>query len=83
MEVVSGGAADRQWDKVIKREEYARAGISEYWLIDPDEASVTVLRLSDGKYIVHGEFTPGAAAASALLPGFVVDVAAVLAAAEL
>ncbi len=81
MEVVSGGAADRQWDKVIKREEYARAGISEYWLIDPDEAVITVLSLSDGGYVVHGEFPPGAAA-SALLPGFAIDVAAALAAGE-
>lgn len=81
MEVVSGGAADRQRDKVIKREEYARAGISEYWLVDPDEATITVLRLSDGEYLAHGEFTPGAAAESALLPGFTVDVTAVFAAA--
>src|SRR5262249_2332383 len=31
MEVVSGSAKDRRRDLVTKRQEYARAGISEYW----------------------------------------------------
>ncbi len=82
MEVVSGGAADRRRDLVIKREEYARAGISEYWLVDPDEAVITVLTLTGDSYAVHGEFASGAVASSALLPGFAVDVSAVLAAAH-
>ncbi|GAB4163788.1 MAG: hypothetical protein Fur0021_39120 [Candidatus Promineifilaceae bacterium] len=60
----AGGAADRQRDKVIKREGYARAGISEYWLVDPDEAVITVLTLTRDGYAVHGEFAPGAAASS-------------------
>lgn len=96
MEVVSD---DRRHDLEIKRAEYAKAGIAEYWIIDPRERRVTVLTLtgkgarktaanSKGRpkgsaraYAVHGEHAPGDRAASALLKGFEVDVAAVFAAA--
>jgi len=78
MEVVSPGGRDR--DLRRKREEYAAAGIPEYWIIDPKLALITVLRLANGKYTVHGEFKRGTQATSALLNGFTVDVSAALAA---
>ena len=43
MEVVSPDDPER--DKVTKRREYAQAGIPEYWIVDPTEASITVLTL--------------------------------------
>jgi hypothetical protein len=42
---------------------------------------IIVLRLEEAQYTVHGEFGPGQQATSALLQGFIVDVAAVFAAA--
>jgi Uma2 family endonuclease len=78
MEVVSGEGKDRDRDLVTKREEYARAGIAEYWLIDPREERLTVLRLARKRYVVHGEFGKGLTASSHLLPGFTVDVSEVL-----
>jgi Uma2 family endonuclease len=36
MEVVSSHDEDRRRDLVVKREEYARAGIAEYWIVDPE-----------------------------------------------
>jgi Uma2 family endonuclease len=80
MEVVSGGREDRRRDLVVKRAEYAAAGIAEYWIVDPDERAITVLRLEGDAYVVHGHFIEGTAT-SALLPGFVVVVAEVWAAA--
>ncbi len=80
MEVVSGSREDRRRDLVVKRVEYAAAGITEYWIVDPDERAITVLRLDGDQYAVHGRFTAGAAT-SALLPGFIVDVIGVWAAA--
>jgi Uma2 family endonuclease len=77
LEVISDD--DRRRDLETKRTEYARAGIPEYWIVDPGEASVTVLRLSGKRYVVHGEYGKGAVAESALLPGFGVDVAQALA----
>jgi Uma2 family endonuclease len=78
MEVVSPGKKDRRRDLVIKREEYARARIPEYWIIDPKEEHIIVLKLADGEYVVHGTFPKGTIAASLLLPGFSVDVSAAL-----
>jgi Uma2 family endonuclease len=79
MEVVS--ASDPGRDKVTKRWEYARAGIPEYWLIDPAERSVTVLALSEGaeEYVEQGVWRAGERAESACLPGFGVDVQALFA----
>jgi Uma2 family endonuclease len=74
MEVVSGGAKDRKRDLKDKRQEYARAGIPEYWIVDPRDETITVLRLEGKKYAVHGEYPQGATASSHLLPGFSVDV---------
>jgi Uma2 family endonuclease len=74
MEVVSGNKEDRRRDLVTKRKEYARAGISEYWIVDPREEHVIVLRLEGKRYKVHGSFSKGQAAVSVLLPGFSVNV---------
>jgi Uma2 family endonuclease len=74
MEVVSGSAEDRRRDLQTKRQEYAWARIPEYWIVDPQEERITVLRLSGKRYVVHGEFATGATASSDLLKGFTVDV---------
>jgi Uma2 family endonuclease len=82
MEVVSGGKANRQRDLVTKRREYARAGVQEYWIVDTELQTITVLVLSGKRYRKHGIFKPGATATSVLLSGFAVDVSAVFAAGE-
>lgn len=74
MEVVSGGREDRRRDLVVKPTEYAAAGIAEYWIVDPDEQAILVLRLAGDEYVEHGRFTGGTDAISALLPGFVVSL---------
>lgn len=82
MEVVSGSQSDRARDYVEKRDEYASAGIPEYWIVDPTTISVTVLTLNKGSYTVHGEFKSGDIATSVLLPGFQINVAEAFAAAK-
>jgi Uma2 family endonuclease len=79
MEVVSSGDEDRRRDFKTKREEYARAGIPEYWIVDPELGQVTILALEGETYVVHGEFKPGEQATSKLLPGFTIDATAALA----
>jgi Uma2 family endonuclease len=79
LEVVSPDKPER--DLVEKREEYAEAGIPEYWIVNPLNRTITVLTLEGDAYREHGVFAPGARATSVLLAGFVVDVAAVFAAA--
>jgi Uma2 family endonuclease len=79
MEVVSDSDTDRNRDLVKKRAEYARAGIPEYWIVDPAEGRITVLTLQGTEYVEHGLFVRGQRATSALLPGFEVDVTEALA----
>ncbi len=77
VEVVSPDDPDRDWVK--KREEYARAGIPEYWIVDPSRESITVLRLESHAYVIECEHSKGAEAYSVLLPGFKVPVGSALA----
>jgi Uma2 family endonuclease len=81
---VSEGIENRDRDLIRKRSEYAAAGIPEYWIVDPETATVTVLSLPEGgtEYVVHGEFKPGETATSVLLNGFTIDVSDCFAAAE-
>ena len=72
MEVVSPDNPDR--DLIDKREDYAEAGIPEYWIVNPIAGTLTVLVLSDGEYREHGVFHPGERTDSPSLPGFSVNV---------
>jgi Uma2 family endonuclease len=80
VEVVSDEESDRERDLVTKPAVYAKAKIPEYWIVDPEKQQITVYRLARTRYAVHGVFAPGQKATSALLPGFEVDVTAVLSA---
>lgn len=59
MEIVS--EYNRRHDLVTKRKEYARAGIPEYWIIDPEEQTITVhvLRPRRRAYNEHGTVRRG------------------------
>jgi len=80
IEVVSND--DRRRDLEIKRFEYARAGIPEYWIVDPMNSQVTVLSLQGDRYIEVGVFNAGERAESSLVKGFVLDVGQMFAAAR-
>jgi len=75
VEVVSPD--DPRRDLVQKRREYAEAGIPEYWIVNPQTETISVLRLEGTKYAEHGVFQRGDQATSALLAGFQVSVDAV------
>ena len=66
MEVVSPGAQNRERDLEVKRLEYARAGIAEYWIVDPEDRTITVLQLIGDTYQIAGEFDVRQSAASVL-----------------
>lgn len=78
LEIVSPGKDARQRDYEDKRADYARAGISEYWIVDPQENQVTVLVLQNGEDVEHGLFRIGETASGLLLPTLRVDVDAML-----
>jgi Uma2 family endonuclease len=55
---------------------------AEYWIVDPRQEQITVLKLEGKRYVEHGVFKPGARATSVLLKGFGVAVADVFKAAK-
>jgi Uma2 family endonuclease len=75
LEVVSPDKPHR--DLIDKRGDYAQGAVPEYWIVNPENETLTVLRLEDATYVEVGIFRRGQSAASALLSGFAVDVNAV------
>jgi Uma2 family endonuclease len=73
VEVIS--ESNRDHDFQTKMQDYAEAGIPEYWIIDPEQNAVHVFGLADRAYTLHGKFDIGTIATSPSLPGFSVDVA--------
>jgi len=75
LEVISPNDPAR--DGVRKRADYAQAGIPEYWIVDPDAETITVLALAGDAYVEHGAFGRGTVGTSPLLSKFAVPVNAV------
>ncbi len=51
VEVVSPGELQHSRDYIAKRTQYQDIGIPEYWLIDPQRQTVTLLMLQDAVYV--------------------------------
>jgi len=68
VEVIS--SSTERTDRVEKFLEYAKAGIREYWLIDPEKKTVEVYSLRGGDYILVGKYSGSQVATSEMLPGF-------------
>ena len=73
VEVVSPDRPER--DLVDKKDDYAEAGIGEYWVVDPRDELITVLALGPAGYVEHGAYARGSVATSPLLDGFDIAVA--------
>jgi Uma2 family endonuclease len=78
VEVVSPGSEHR--DYIEKPEECLALGVQEYWICDSAKQQVLVLRRRGEQWEEH-PLEPGQTHRPDLLPGFELDVAAVLAAA--
>ena len=73
-EVVSPGKTNRDRDTIHKRSQYAALGVPEYWLIDPDGKTVTVLALGAEDYQTIGTFSGSESIQSQELPGLSLPV---------
>lgn len=76
VEIVSPDDPER--DTKIKRADYAEASIPEYWIVDPESQTISVLQLAGEVYVEHGIFGRDEAATSVLLNGFALSVNSIL-----
>lgn len=67
VEILSPSTAER--DRTYKRTLYARSGVSEYWLVDPETQTVEVLTLEAKGYLQAGHYERGQTLNSPLLSG--------------
>ena len=75
VEVLSPGTARR--DLGPKRMAYARAGVPEYWIVDPESESVEVLAHDRGSYARLGLYRRADTLRSDVLPEFSPPLAAI------
>jgi Uma2 family endonuclease len=69
IEILSPGT--RRRDQSLKRQLFDRAGVREYWMVDPDRNQVTVhRRATDGSFPVVTTLGAGDTLATPLLPGW-------------
>jgi Uma2 family endonuclease len=67
VEILSSRTQDR--DRGYKRTLYARHGIVEYWIVDPDERSIEVYRVGSEGYGLLSKFHADEVLTSAMFPG--------------
>ncbi len=66
VEVLSPEGIDR--DRFTKRDLYARNGVPEYWIVDPDARDLEVLSLAGDHYAPHGYFQESDVVTSRAIP---------------
>ncbi len=62
------------YDRLVKYDIYARAGVPEYWIVNPETSSVEVLILENGHYKSLGRYSGQQALPSQVVAGLEVAV---------
>jgi len=72
IEILSPSTA--RYDKLAKFNEYLRAGVLEYWIVDPDDNTIAAYRLKNGEYIAK-MYSDSDICKPQTLPGCEIDLA--------
>ena len=72
VEIISPSSTGRDW--TIKRDLYAKYGVKEYWLIDPINRTLWVMRLRDGYLELTGTYREGDTVTASTIKGFTVSL---------
>lgn len=69
----------RRNDRLLKFNQYERAGVREYWIVDPDARVVLVHTLEEGQYHAADAYATGAMVPVGIFEGFEIDLKSVFA----
>lgn len=69
----------RQHDRLTKLNLYRRAGVKEYWIVDPEEKTVIVMTLEDGEHYAPTAYSANARVPVGVLEDCVIDLGPVFA----
>ncbi|MDE0198582.1 MAG: Uma2 family endonuclease [Caldilineaceae bacterium] len=72
VEIRSDSTAER--DESFKRQLYADCGVEEYWLVDPEAATISVLLLRENAYAEAATYTVGQTLTSPMLDGLSINL---------
>ena len=72
VEVISPSTASK--DRELKRGIYAEHGVGEYWLVDPDARTISVMSLQDKDFREVANYGAGEVLSSPTLEGLVPDL---------
>ena len=75
IEVVSPSTLTR--DREVKRNIYAEHGVREYWLVDPDARTITILTLHGKELRETGRYSTADTLSSPTLPGLALDLTSI------
>ena len=78
IEILSPGADNARRDRIAKRQLYAKYGVKEYWIVDPESRAVEVYVLAGEMLELATVFTDQDELTSSVLPGFSCRVGDVL-----
>ncbi len=70
VEILSPATADR--DRTTKLDLYAKHGVQEYWIVDPDARTIMVLLQGENRFEVSGIFGDEQSLISPTLDGFTI-----------
>jgi len=72
VEILSPSTAER--DRTVKRDLYEKHGVREYWMLDLDARTLTILLRGESGFEVHAIYSVGDTMESPTLPGFTLDL---------
>jgi Uma2 family endonuclease len=76
IEIISPSSA--RYDRIYKLRKYEKAGVREYWIVDPETKSVQVFILENGRFLASG-YDETEKAPVTVLSGCEIDLRAVFA----
>ena len=77
IEVLSPSTTER--DRVLKASSYLRFGVPEYWIVDPSDRTIEVMRAGQTEFDTLRVYTEGTFAESPTFPGLRIDVSRIFA----